>query len=101
MRKVLFGINVVLDVLLDRTPHVEASAAAWAAVETGIAQGYLAAHVVTTIHHLVRKEMGRRGRTTCRLDYILTPERVSRIFGAVAYAGSGNTALRQRSTRLD
>ncbi len=58
MKRVLFDINVVLDVLLDRKPYVEASAAAWAAVETGISEGLLAAHAVTTIHYLVRKEMG-------------------------------------------
>jgi len=58
MKRVLFDVNVVLDVLLDRRPHAEASAAAWAAVETGIAEGLLAAHAVTTIHYLVRKEMG-------------------------------------------
>lgn len=37
---------------------MEASAAAWSAVETGISEGMLAAHAVTTIHYLVRKEMG-------------------------------------------
>jgi predicted nucleic acid-binding protein len=58
MKRILFDTNVVLDVLLDRQPHVEASAAAWAAVETGISEGMLAAHAVTTIHYLVRKEMG-------------------------------------------
>jgi predicted nucleic acid-binding protein len=58
MRKVLFDLNVVLDVLLDRRPYVEASAAAWAAVETGISGGLLAAHAVTGIHYLVRKERG-------------------------------------------
>jgi predicted nucleic acid-binding protein len=58
MKRVLFDINVVLDVLLDRKPYVEASAAAWAAVETGISEGLVAAHAVTTIHYLVRKEMG-------------------------------------------
>jgi predicted nucleic acid-binding protein len=58
MRRVLFDTNVVLDVLLDRQPHAEASAAAWAAVETGIAEGMLAAHAVTTIHYLIQKEMG-------------------------------------------
>jgi predicted nucleic acid-binding protein len=58
MRRILFDTNVVLDVLLDRQPYVEASAAAWAAVETGIAEGMLAAHAVTTIHYLVRKEKG-------------------------------------------
>ncbi len=58
MKRILFDANVVLDVLLDRQPHVEASAAAWAAVETGFAEGMLAAHAVTTIHYLVRKEKG-------------------------------------------
>ena len=58
MKRVLFDINVVLDVLLDRKPHAEASAAAWAAVESGIAEGVLAAHAVTTVHYLVQKEMG-------------------------------------------
>jgi predicted nucleic acid-binding protein len=58
MKRVLFDINVVLDVLLDRQPYAEASAAAWAAIETGAAQGLLAAHAVTTIHYLLRKEMG-------------------------------------------
>lgn len=58
MKRLLFDTNVVLDVLLDRQPYVEASAAAWAAVETGVAEGLLAAHAVTTIHYLVRKERG-------------------------------------------
>jgi predicted nucleic acid-binding protein len=58
MKRILFDTNVVLDVLLDRQPHVEASAAAWAAVETGRSKGMLAAHAVTTIHYLVRKAMG-------------------------------------------
>ncbi len=58
MKRILFDTNVVLDVLLDRQPYVEASAAAWAAVETGVAEGMLAAHAVTTIHYLVRKERG-------------------------------------------
>jgi predicted nucleic acid-binding protein len=58
MKRILFDTNVVLDVLLDRQPYAEASAAVWAAVESGISEGMLAAHAVTTIHYLVRKEMG-------------------------------------------
>ncbi|MBZ5618660.1 MAG: PIN domain-containing protein [Acidobacteriia bacterium] len=58
MKRILFDTNVVLDVLLDRQPYVKASAAAWAAVETGLSKGMLAAHAVTTIHYLVRKELG-------------------------------------------
>jgi len=58
MKRILFDINVVLEVLLNRKPHAEASAAVWAAVETGMAEGLLAAHAMTTIHYLVRKESG-------------------------------------------
>jgi len=56
--KVLVDVNVVLDVLLDRQPHAAASAAVWAAIEAGRAQGLLAAHAVTTIHYLIQKELG-------------------------------------------
>ncbi|MEO8097616.1 MAG: PIN domain-containing protein [Acidobacteriota bacterium] len=65
MRQVLVDTNVVLDVLLDRRLHVEASAAVWAAVEMGVAKGFLAAHAVTTVHYLIRKELGnaRAART--------------------------------------
>jgi len=53
--KVLLDVNVVLDVLLDRQPHCTASAAVWSAVESGVAEGLLSAHAVTTIHYLIRK----------------------------------------------
>lgn len=58
MKRVLFDVSVVLDVLLNRKPHAEASSAIWAVVETGVAEGMLAAHAVTTIHYLVRRETG-------------------------------------------
>jgi predicted nucleic acid-binding protein len=58
MKRVLVDVNVALDVLLDRQPHVEGSAAVWAAIETGSSEGLLAAHAVTTIHCLIRKELG-------------------------------------------
>lgn len=58
MSKLLFNTNVVLDVLPDWQPHVESSANAWAAIEAGKSEGILAAHAVTTIHYLIRKELG-------------------------------------------
>ncbi|MGA9626245.1 MAG: PIN domain-containing protein [Bryobacteraceae bacterium] len=81
MKKILFDTNVVLDVLLDRQPYVEASAAAWAAVEAGISEGMLAAHAVTTIHHLVRKEMGN-----IKARRIITA--ILRVFGVAAVDGA-------------
>jgi predicted nucleic acid-binding protein len=81
MKRVLFDINVVLDVLLDRKRYVEASAAAWAAVETGISKGLLAAHAVTTIHYLVRKEMG-----ATKARRIVSA--ILRVFGVAAVEGA-------------
>jgi len=82
VKRILFDTNVVLDVLLDRQPHVEASAAAWAAVEAGKSEGLLAAHAVTTIHYLVRKELGN-ARARRILSAILDVFGVAAVDGAV------------------
>ena len=58
MTKILVDVNVALDVLLDREPHFQASAAVWSAVESGAVEGLLAAHAVSTIHYLAGKEHG-------------------------------------------
>jgi predicted nucleic acid-binding protein len=82
MKKLLFDTNVVLDVLLDRQPHAEASASIWAAIETGAAEGMLAAHAVTTIHYLVRKETGN-ARARRIVSAILRVFKVASVDGAV------------------
>ncbi|MGA3039826.1 MAG: PIN domain-containing protein [Bryobacteraceae bacterium] len=56
--RILVDVNVVLDVLLDRRPFFAASAAIWSAIEMGVVQGLIAAHAVTTIHYLIRREHG-------------------------------------------
>src|SRR5258708_39660025 len=81
MKRVLFDTNVVLDVLLDRQPYADASATAWAAVETGNAEGMLAAHAVTTIHYLIRKEIG-----AIKAKRIVSA--ILRVFGIAAVAGA-------------
>ncbi len=60
MRRVLFDVNVVLDVLLNRRPFAEASAAVWRAVEVGRAEGLLSAHAVTTLHYLNARQVGAK-----------------------------------------
>lgn len=80
MKRILFDINVVVDVLLNRLPHAEASAAVWAAVETGKAEGLVSAHAVTSIHYLVRKEMG-----ATKARRIVSA--VLRVFGVAAVDG--------------
>jgi len=80
MKKVLLDTNVILDVLLDRQPHAGASVAVWAAIETGSAQGILAAHAVTTIHYLIRRELGTpRAKRTIRT--------ILRVFGVAPIDG--------------
>jgi len=69
-RRVLVDLNVVLDVLLNRAPHVEASAALWAAVEAGEGEGLLAAHAVTTLHYLAARSGGREFGDRCVADVL-------------------------------
>ena len=60
MKRLLLDVNIVLDVLLDRRPFAESASAVWAAVETGGAEGVLAAHALTTLHYLNTKAAGQR-----------------------------------------
>ena len=60
MKRVLLDVNVILDVLLDRQPHVEGASAVWAAIERGELEGFLSAHAVTTIHYLNQRAVGLR-----------------------------------------
>lgn len=63
--RVLFDLNVVLDVLANRRPFAEHSAVALGLAETGRVEGVLAAHTVTTLHYLLERELGsRRARQT-------------------------------------
>ena len=60
MKRLLFDVNIVLDVLLDRKPFTDNSSAAWAAVENADAAGMLSAHAVTTLHYLNARAVGPR-----------------------------------------
>ena len=56
--KWLVDANVVLDVLADREPWTDASSDVLARIERGEAEGYLAAHTVTTLHYLLARHRG-------------------------------------------
>ena len=58
--KLLLDTNVVLDVMLDRKPHVVASAKVVAAAETGGIEASLCATTITTIHYLATKALGAK-----------------------------------------
>lgn len=56
--KLLLDINVVLDVALNRTPFVQDSARLLNAIDLGRAEGYVAAHTVTTAFYVTAKNRG-------------------------------------------
>ncbi len=56
--KVLFDINVILDVLLDREPFVNDAVYLLSKVELSEITGFVCATTVTTIHDLATKALG-------------------------------------------
>lgn len=70
MKAVLFGTNVVLDVLLDREPHASASAQAMAMVERGEVRGLLCATTVITLFYLASRALDAR-RARGHIDALL------------------------------
>jgi predicted nucleic acid-binding protein len=58
VKAVLFDTNILLDVILNRSPHVDASAAALDQAGRGQVLGYVAGHAVTTIAYIVQREKG-------------------------------------------
>jgi predicted nucleic acid-binding protein len=56
--RILVDTNVVLDVLLDRQPHVAASAEILSRTEAGELIGCLCATTVTTVHYLAAQAVG-------------------------------------------
>ena len=56
--RVLFDTNVVLDVLMDRSPFSGAASALFDAVDTGIIVGLLGGTTITTVYFLLRRSVG-------------------------------------------
>ena len=54
--QVLFDLNIILDVLQERQDFYDFSARLLAYAETGVIQGWLAAHSVTTLFYLIAKD---------------------------------------------
>ena len=53
---ILIDLNIILDVLQKREPFYEASARLMVAVETGLLEGFIAAHSITTLFYLIQKD---------------------------------------------
>ena len=58
--KLLLDINVILDVVLGREPWLNEASRLLSALEDREAEGYVAAHTITTIHYIVAREKGRQ-----------------------------------------
>jgi len=58
--RVLFDTNVLLDVLLEREPHVEVAEKLVALVDNRRVEGYICATAATTLHHVGAKVLGPR-----------------------------------------
>ena len=54
--KVLIDLNLILDVLQKREPFYAASARVLACAETGMVEGIVAAHTLTTLFYLVARD---------------------------------------------
>lgn len=68
--RVVFDLNVILDVLQRREPHFDDSARALALAETGRVQGFVAAHSLTTLYYLASKGRSPAAARTLLLDLL-------------------------------
>ena len=55
--KVLFDTNVVLDVLLEREPHVDAAARLFSLVDNGSLEGSICATTATTVFYIAEAQV--------------------------------------------
>ncbi len=54
--RVLIDLNIILDVLQKREPFFESSRQLLSAAETGVIHGFVAAHSITTLFYLIKKD---------------------------------------------
>jgi len=58
--RVLFDTNVLLDVLLEREPHIAVASKLIALVDNGRVEGSVCATTVTTLYYIGAKDLGRK-----------------------------------------
>jgi predicted nucleic acid-binding protein len=68
--RILLDTNVVLDVLAERQPWVDDSAAVLSLCESGRLEGFVAAHGVTTLHYLLVKYRGQARAAAAMVDLV-------------------------------
>ena len=68
--KILLDINVVLDVLLERTEWVEEAAHLLAAAERNQVTAYVAGHTITTAHYVIGRARDKKVAATALSDLL-------------------------------
>lgn len=70
--KLLIDANILLDVLQNREPHVQASSVIWKLCEADKAKGYVSALTFANLIYIMRKEMDAKKieETLCALSLI-------------------------------
>jgi predicted nucleic acid-binding protein len=86
--RVFLDANVVLDVLANREPFIADSAAVLSLAESRKLEGFVAAHTVTTLFYLLRRDLGGTRARDVLMDLLRVVEIVGvdqdRIFQALA-----------------
>lgn len=67
---ILLDTDVLIDVALDREPHVAASAALLEAIERGDASGFIAWHSLSNFHYLLTPHQGSAGAKEFLMDLL-------------------------------
>lgn len=68
--RLFLDINVILDVLADREPWVEDSAAVLSLLDDAGIEGLVAAHSVTTLYYLASKHLGHKRAVAALIDLL-------------------------------
>lgn len=68
--RLFIDVNVILDVLTDREPWFQDSAAVLSLVDAPGVKGFIAAHTVTTLFYLASKHLGPKQATAVLLDLL-------------------------------
>jgi len=68
--RLFLDINVVLDVLADREPWVQDSAAVLSLLDQAEVEGVIAAHSVTTLYYLASKDLGHKPAVAALIDLL-------------------------------
>ena len=75
--RILLDTNIILDVLAHREPLYRNSAGVWAVVESGDVEGWIAAHSITTLFYIIKRQTSQKQAIQAISDLL-------RVFSVVA-----------------